>query len=198
VVPFANEISGLAYAEQPARPLRADARRNRERIMAAAREQFAAHGRSAQMEDIAAAAEVGVGTLYRHFVDKRALITALVQELFGTMTQLARDAEHIEDPYQGLTTLIRSQSDLVAADRGLQFALMSDDLEWEGIHEDFAELGTITNRIIKRGISQHVVRRKLTSDDVGMIMCGIASTMYFKPGGDWRRHLEILLDGLRA
>jgi hypothetical protein len=122
----------------------------------------------------------------------------MVQELFGTMTQLATDAEHIEDPYEALTTLIRSQSDLVAQDRGLQFALMSDDLEWEGIHEDFAELSTITNRIIQRGIGQHVVRRELTSDDVGMIMCGLASTMYFKPGGDWRRHQEILLDGLRA
>jgi AcrR family transcriptional regulator len=198
VPPFANQAGKTAYAETPARPLRADARRNRERIMAAAREQFAARGRRAQMEDIAASAELGVGTLYRHFADKRALVTAMVQELFGTMTQLATDAEHIEDPYEALTTLIRSQSDLVAHDRGLQFALMSDDLEWEGIHEDFAELSTITNRIIQRGIDQHVVRRELTSDDVGMIMCGLASTMYFKPGGDWRRHQEILLDGLRA
>jgi AcrR family transcriptional regulator len=198
VPPFANQVGKTAYAETPARPLRADARRNRERIMAAAREQFATHGRSAQMEDIAASAELGVGTLYRHFADKRALVTAMVQELFGTMTQLATDAEHIEDPYEALTTLIRSQSDLVAHDRGLQFALMSDDLEWEGIHEDFAELSTITNRIIQRGIDQHVVRRELTSDDVGMIMCGLASTMYFKPGGDWSRHQEILLDGLRA
>jgi AcrR family transcriptional regulator len=198
VPPFANRAGKTAYAETPARPLRADARRNRERIMAAAREQFAARGRSAQMEDIATSAELGVGTLYRHFADKRALVTAMVQELFGTMTQLATDAEHIEDPYEALTTLIRSQSDLVAHDRGLQFALMSDDLEWEGIHEDFAELSTITNRIIRRGIDQHVVRRELTSDDVGMIMCGLASTMYFKPGGDWRRHQEILLDGLRA
>jgi AcrR family transcriptional regulator len=195
VVPFANQAGKTAYAETSARPLRADARRNRERIMAAAREQFAANGRSAQMEDIA---ELGVGTLYRHFADKRALVTALVQELFGTMSQLAADAEHIADPYEALTTLIRSQSDLIAHDRGLQFALMSDDLEWDGIHEDFAELGTITNRIIKRGIAQRVVRRKLTADDVGMIMCGLASTMYFKPGGDWRRHQEILLDGLRA
>jgi AcrR family transcriptional regulator len=198
VVPFANQAGKTAYAETPARPLRADARRNRERIMAAAREQFAVHGRSAQMEDIAASAELGVGTLYRHFADKRALITAMVQELFGTMTQLATDADHIDDAYEALTTLVRSQSDLVAHDRGLQFALMSDDLEWDGIHEDFAELGTITNRIIQRGIGQGVVRRELTADDIGMIMCGLASTMYFKPGGDWRRHREILLDGLRA
>jgi AcrR family transcriptional regulator len=198
MVPFANSAAKTAYAEQSARPMRADARRNRELIMAAAREQFAEYGRSAQMEDIAASAELGVGTLYRHFADKRALITAMVQELFGTMTQLATDAERIEDPYKALTTLIRSQSDLIAHDRGLQFALMSDDLEWDGIHEDFAELGTITNRIIKRGIGQRVIRPKLTADDIGMIMCGLASTMYFKPGGDWRRHQEILLDGLRA
>jgi AcrR family transcriptional regulator len=198
MVPFASPAAKSAYDEHSDRPMRADARRNRERIMAAAREQFASNGRSAQMEDIAASAELGVGTLYRHFADKRALITAMVQELFGTMTQLAADAEDITDPYQALTTLIRSQSDLIAHDRGLQFALMSDDLEWEGIHEDFAELGTITNRIIQRGIRQHVVRRKLTSDDVGMIMCGLASTMYFKPAGDWRRHQEILLDGLRG
>jgi AcrR family transcriptional regulator len=197
VLPVANRAGEAAYAEAPARPQRADARRNRERIIVAAREQFAAHGPRAQMGAVAASAELGVGTLYRHFADKRALVNAMVQEFLSTMTQSATDAERILDPYKALTTLIRSQSDFIAHDRGLQFALMSVDLEWEGIHEDFAELSTITNRIIKRGISQRVIRPNLTADDIGTILCGLASTMYVKPGG-WRRHREILLDGLRG
>ena len=62
------------------RPLRADARRNRERVLQAAREVFAEQGREAQMDDVARRAAVGVGTVYRHFPTKEALIDAIAGE----------------------------------------------------------------------------------------------------------------------
>ena len=80
------------------RPLRADARRNREKIMASARELFASRGHEAQMDEIAAHCGLGMGTLYRHFPSKRALLTAMVRERFRGMADLARAAEQISDP----------------------------------------------------------------------------------------------------
>src|ERR671929_931002 len=66
-----------------AKPLRADARRNREKVLEAARAVFGEHGGEAQMDDVARRAEVGVGTVYRHFPTKDALLTALVHDTFG-------------------------------------------------------------------------------------------------------------------
>ncbi len=74
--------------ERPA--LRADARRNREAILEAARQGFAEHGFDCQMEDIAAGARVGVGTVYRHFPNKEALLDALVADRFETWRRVPR------------------------------------------------------------------------------------------------------------
>ena len=82
------------------RPLRADARRNRERILEAARYACAEHGSSVQMDDVARRAGVGVGTVYRHFPTKDALIEALVCEKMLTTTQNIRVALEIADPWE--------------------------------------------------------------------------------------------------
>src|SRR5919112_521068 len=73
-------MSQLAAADE--RPLRADARRNREKVLAAARSVFSEHGRDAQIEDVARRGGVGVGTVYRHFPTKEALIEALMVDSF--------------------------------------------------------------------------------------------------------------------
>ena len=74
------------------RPLRADARRNRERVIAAARVVFAEQGRDAQMDDVASRAGVGVGTVYRHFPTKEALIEALAIDRFERSSALGHEA----------------------------------------------------------------------------------------------------------
>src|ERR671929_275144 len=74
-----------------AKPLRADARRNREKVLAAARAVFAEHGGDAQMDDVARRAEVGVGTVYRHFPTKEALVNALTDEQFDVIAAHARE-----------------------------------------------------------------------------------------------------------
>jgi AcrR family transcriptional regulator len=183
------------------RPLRADARRNRERIMVAAGELFARRGREAQMEEIAALAGLGMGTLYRHFPNKQALLIAMVGERFRGMADLARAAERITDPGEAFETILRGYLDAADGDAGFQLALMgTDDLQWERITREKAEFAEIVTRIIDRAVASGQVRADLTVADFTVLARGVISTMYFKPGGssDWRRHLELALDSVRA
>jgi AcrR family transcriptional regulator len=182
------------------RTLRADARRNRERIMSAGRELFARDGPEAQMDEIAAHAGVGIGTVYRHFPTKEALLTEMVRVRFQEFAAIAMLAEDTVDPHEALETVMRRSAEAVEGDAGFQLAMMgSDQLEWEGIEEQKAALAEVLTRIIRRAVSVGVVRDDFTFEDFGMVMCGITSTMYYKPGSaDWRRHLAIVLHGVSA
>src|SRR5258707_7451564 len=99
------------------RVLRADARRNHEAVIAAAKKLFADQGLDAQMPDVAKAAKVGVGTVYRHFPTKDDLIAALAAERFERLADQARDAIQAEEPWEGLCDFIRFSAQLQAADR---------------------------------------------------------------------------------
>lgn len=182
------------------RPLRADARRNRERILASGRDLFATRGADVQMDEIAAHAGVGIGTLYRHFPDKQALVTEMVRQRFAQFSEIAAEAEQIVDPFESLEAALLTSMTAVEGDIGFQFAMMrSEELEWEGIEEDKAGFADSVTRILERAKEAGVVRPDITFDDFPMILCGITSTMYFKPGGaDWKRHLGLILDGLRV
>lgn len=182
------------------RTLRADARRNREKIMAAARELFARDGENVQIEQIATHAEVGIGTVYRHFPNKQDLLTEMVKLRFSRFAEIAVEAEQIEDPGEALETLIRRSAEEVEGDAGFQLAMMgSEELEWEGIEKEKAAFAEPAGRIIDRAVAAGAARKDLTYDDFPMLMCGITSTMYFSPGGaEWQRHVELILAGLRA
>src|SRR5215217_6312007 len=105
-------------------PLRADAERNRERILAAAAELYAERGLDVSLDDIAAAAGVGVGTVYRRFPDKDALIDALFEDKIDRAVELASNALEIEDPWEGLVTFMRGMCRMQAQDRGFRDALL--------------------------------------------------------------------------
>ncbi len=195
MIPFVKPMPPIVE-----KPLRADALRNRERIMSSGRQLFASRGADAQMDEIAAHAGVGIGTLYRHFPDKQALLTAMARERFAEFTKIAGEAEQIVDPFESLEAALFTSMNTVEGDTGFQFAMMrSDELEWEGIEEQKVAFAEVMTRIIDRAKAAGVVRPDLTFDDLPMILCGITSTMYFKPRtADWKRHLELVLDGLRV
>src|SRR5215217_7673181 len=109
------------------RPLRADARRNRERILKAARAVFADQGIDAQIDDVAKRAKVGVGTVYRHFPTKEALRDALVRERFDEIAGYAREALEREDAWEGFCELIWRAAERNAADRAFCEAVASTD-----------------------------------------------------------------------
>src|SRR5919107_6311487 len=116
-----------AGSATPPRALRADARRNHERILAAARDVFAEAGRDVQMPDVARAAGVGVGTLYRHFPAKEDLVRALVQDKVQATIDAAREALTREDPREAIEWLVHQHAAKMAESRGLRDAMSGID-----------------------------------------------------------------------
>jgi AcrR family transcriptional regulator len=182
---------------QSARPLRADARRNRERILAAARVVFAHQGGEAQIDDIARAAGVGVGTVYRHFPHKDALLGELVSQKFRGFADNAERALEVDDPWEAFAGLLRTNAESCAGDVGVAQALARGPEAWAFAADDLDRLRDTTSRLIARAQEAGVMRRDFGVDDIPMLMCGLSSTMGV-PGYDWRRHLEIIISGLRA
>jgi AcrR family transcriptional regulator len=131
------------------RTLRADARRNREAVIAAARQLFADQGLDAQMPDVAKAAKVGVGTVYRHFPTKDDLIAALVADRFERLAQTARDGLEAEDPWEGISDFIRYSAQIQADDRGL-CEVMGSRPEVMDAAARAAGLSELCERLVKR------------------------------------------------
>jgi len=176
------------------RPLRADARRNRERVLKAARTVFAAKGRDAHLEDVARRAEVGVGTVYRHFPTKDALLEALAREQFDILTRWACEAEQAPDPWEGFNAMIWRGAELQASDR----ALMEAVAEFKpSVARQAEELHASIQRLMTRAQAQGAMRADATGEDVQLMMCGLGSVMQMS-GEGWRRYLTVMLDGLRA
>jgi AcrR family transcriptional regulator len=182
-------------------PLRADARRNREKIIEGARKVFARSGASAQMEDVAHVSGVGVGTVYRHFPTKEALMTELVRRTFESFVETARDALTAPgEPFEVLAGVLHGNCELIAGDAAVQQALMGAGAEvWEGTERERAELGQIAHELVERAQRAGTVRPDIGPDDIPMLMCGICATMgHTAKPFDWHRHLELGLDSLRA
>lgn len=184
------------------RPMRADARRNRERILVAARELFASSSPDVQIDDVARLAGVGVGTVYRHFPDKHALMGALVRERFALFNERLRRAveEGDEEPFESLAAALRDNAASVAGDAATRFALMSGgEPVFEYAGEEKEEFLRLSRRLVLRARRAGELRPDFQAIDIPMMMCGVCATIDRSgPGWDWRRHLELMLDGMRA
>jgi AcrR family transcriptional regulator len=191
-------MSHLVAPEE--RPLRADARRNREKVLAAARAVFAEHGREAQMDDVAKRAGVGVGTVYRHFPTKEALIEALMVDAFRTIAAAADRALEIEDPWEALTSVLWKGAETMAGDRAMSEVFASIPGVAESAIPTIEGLTATIEVLIRRAQEAGVLRGDMIVDDVPMLMCGIgaATKKQHRCEDAWRRHLAIVLDGLRA
>jgi AcrR family transcriptional regulator len=185
---------------QTERPLRSDARRNRERILTGARAVFAECGSEAQMDDVARRAGVGVGTVYRHYPTKEALLAELVREKFRFFAAEARDALTRDgEPFEILANLMRSNAEALERDAGTQQVLAgAGEHIWIHAAAEQNELLDLTSQLISRARRAGTIRLDATATDVGMLMCGLSATMaHSAPGFDWRRHLDLLIDMLR-
>jgi AcrR family transcriptional regulator len=192
-------MAGIAETA-PAKPLRADARRNREAVIAAAREVFAEQGREAQMDDVARRAKVGVGTVYRHFPTKEALIEALAVDSFAKLTAIVQDRLDAEDPWTALVEVMSAGAEIMAGDRALTEVVATTPGAMEAGAHASGELVAATEQLLLRAQATGRLRPDVVTDDIGMLMCGLgAATRKAHACPDaWRRHLRIVLDGLRA
>ena len=183
------------------RPLRADARRNRERILESARAAFAESGADAQIDDVARHAGVGVGTVYRHFPTKEALLAELVRQKFRLFADRAREAlESPEEPFAAIEGLLRANAATAAEDVGIQYAIAgaAGEQAWAQAQAEQAELVEVTEQLLERARRAGTIRPDIEAIDIAMLMCGVCSAMGPRPGFDWRRHLDLVVDTLRA
>jgi AcrR family transcriptional regulator len=182
--------------------MRADARRNRERVMQGALAAFAEEGLDAQMPDIARRAGVGVGTVYRHFPTKDALIDALARQHFSTAIELARArVEAGGDPWEGLCGLLWDAARLFVEDRGLAEIASNQPEAMSRAAEEHAELHEHVGTLLDRAQAAGQARADATGRDIDLIMCGLGRVAMLDDGGGplrWDRYLTLMLDGLRA
>src|ERR671932_1266895 len=179
------------------RPLRADARRNRERILEAARSECAEHGAAVQIDDVARRAGVGVGTVYRHFPTKDALIEALVAEKIRVTTANLRDALEIEDPWEAFAEGVRRNAEVMAADAALRDALIRLGPAARASEADYAQVNEFAGRLVTRAQEAGALRDDVTTEDVGALIGGLCASMAH-PELDWSRQLGALRDGMLA
>ncbi len=182
------------------RPLRADARRNRERVLDAARATFAEQGRDAQMDDVARRAEVGVGTVYRHFPTKEALIEALALEAFERITALAKEAVNDPDPWEGFQRTLWVSAEILAGDRALSEVMAAIPGPIVAGTEVQRQLIDAMGTMMRAAQAAGKLRADLVLDDIPMLMCGIgaATVKHHHIPDAWRRHMAIVIDGIRA
>src|SRR4051794_13094499 len=182
------------------RVLRADARRNREAVIDAAKKLFAEQGLDAQMPDIAKAAKVGVGTVYRHFPTKDDLIAALAVERFERLAEKVREGIEAEDPWEGLCDFIRFAARLQADDRGL-CEVMGSRPEVMNRSALAVGLDELCDQLVKQAQRSGDLRKDLQWEDIPMIACSRGRITPAETGpavGRWPRLVEIIIDGLRA
>jgi AcrR family transcriptional regulator len=182
------------------RGLRADARRNREAVLAAAKKLFADQGLDAQMPDVAKAAKVGVGTVYRHFPTKDALIAALVADRFERLAEKAIEEVRTADPWQGICEFLRFAAQIQADDRGL-CEVMGSRPDLMDTAARAVRLPELADELVKRAQRSGQLRPDLEWEDIPLIACGLGSIIHTVVGpatGRWPRLVELILDGLRA
>jgi AcrR family transcriptional regulator len=183
------------------RPLRRDAARNRERILEAAGEVFAARGLEVTLDDIARHAGVGVGTVYRRFRDKEQLIDALFDDRMDAVLTVAEQALAADDPWLGLEGFFVSIFELQAADRGLRELAFAGKHGRERVTRAKARIEPVIAEVVARGQASGQLRDDIRADDIPLIQKMLAEIIEIAGDvspGLWRRYLTIVLDGLRT
>ncbi|TMM14413.1 MAG: TetR/AcrR family transcriptional regulator [Actinobacteria bacterium] len=180
---------------QPRRPMRADARRNYDALVAAARDAFTEEGAAASLENVAERAGVGIGTLYRHFPKRQALLEAVYA---GEVEAMARSAEELAElpPWDALSEWFHRYVGFAATKRALTEALLEAAPESDVLLMCRTALMTAGTGLIERAQKAGVVRPDATFVDVGRMVSGIAVVSTGDPE-QTERMLQIVLDGLR-
>ena len=180
------------------RPLRRDAQRNHDALLAAAAEVFASRGLDATLDDVAAHAGVGVATAYRHFENKTALIDALFESMIEELVASAKTSLAIADPWEAFTNFLADTIDRQVRNRGLRQVLQSQAGE-QRVSRVRERLTPLIDRLFQRAKAAGMIRTDITVTDIGILVTAIAEigdiSRQIRPNL-WRRYYTLLLDAI--
>lgn len=180
--------------------LRADARRNRRRILDAAAEAFAEGGLEVGVAEIARRAGVGAGTLFRRFPTKDDLIVAIVEERMSELVAAGREALTEPDAADALRAFMFRGAELHMRDRGFFDAVVRRVAGEERLRELRAEVVEISAEVLRRAQADGVARADVAPEDLPLLMCaaaGAAAPIDVAFPEIWRRYIGLMIDGLR-
>jgi AcrR family transcriptional regulator len=180
---------------QHQRPKRADALRNHEKLVAAARAVFAEDGTSAPLEDVAERAGVGIGTLYRHFPTRQALLEAVYVDEVEAMARAADELSGLQ-PWDALSLWLHQYVGFAATKRALNEALVEAAPDSTVLLACRTALTRAGTALIERAQSAGVIRADTSFSDVVRMVAGIAMVPTEDPEQK-ERLLDLALDGLR-
>ena len=180
---------------------RRHARRNHELLVAAAREVFAERGVDASLEEIARRAGVGVGTLYRHFANRDALVEAVFERRRGEFVAVAEAAADEPDAWLALVGFLGRMLEIQAGDRMLKDVFLRSPPGSGRVEAARTEMRRLFEIVLDRARAQGRLRSDFEFSDLALLFWSfsplIDATADVAPSA-WRRHLHWLLDGLRA
>jgi AcrR family transcriptional regulator len=182
------------------RPLRRDAERNRQRILAAAAEVFTERGLDATLDEVARAAGVGVGTVYRRFPDKDSLVSELFRDRIDALVTVAEEACEAADPWRGLVDFLEYIASAMAGDQGLRQLMMFGTYDRDQVCYARDRMRPVMTRLVERAQASGDLRADFQATDVKMIAFMLASIAEYAAAvipQVWRRYLAMLVDGLR-
>lgn len=190
-------VASVSGSRRPA--LRRDAELNRRRIVAAAHEVFRERGLAATLNDVAAHAGVGVGTVYRRFANKEELVDTLFDDMIDTVAALAREAVADPDAWHGLTASLEKVCEVQAFDRGLREVMLGTGRGPQRQAQVRERVAPAVDLLIARAKEQGMLRGDIAGVDLPMIQLMVAAVTDHTGQPDlWRRYLRLLLDGMRA
>lgn len=181
--------------------LRRDAALNRERLLDAARELFATRGLDVSLNDIAHHAGVGVGTAYRRFANKQAVMEALFEDVLDDLAEVARTSLREPDAWVGLVGFLERSLELQFGDRGINAIMNHPALGDERVDEARTRIAPLIQELVDRAKAQGLVRTDLEQSDVVFVQVGLSAILGRTRGVEpelYRRYLAIFLDGIRA
>ncbi|BCI56103.1 TetR family transcriptional regulator [Mycolicibacterium litorale] len=186
--------------DKPCRGLRKDAERNRQRVLAAARELFAVKGMEATLNDVAHHANVGVGTVYRRFATKEDLVEAIFEDGIDQVVCLAETALQQQDSWQGFVWFVERLCELTATDRGLREMVYSKAYGGDRVERARLRLVPMVSKLVERARDDGHLRPDVESTDMPIL--GLLAGTVGEWAGHvdpelWRRYVAILLDGMR-
>lgn len=188
-------------ASDDPRPLRADARRNRERILEAADVVFARDGLEASLDAVAAEAGVGVGTVYRRFPDRQVLIEELFESRIDRFVELAEECAALDDAWDGLVRFVTEASRMHGENIGLREMVLGPGATSRMMDLPRQRLAPIVGGLIERAKEAGDLRQDFDVLDVPMIEIMLAKlndlTGPVSPAL-WERMLTLVIDGMRA